>query len=84
MKAMVGSSVLDNSFAAGVETAKNATKGIKNPKVGILFTSVKYDQDEVIKGIKSVNSDMKSGDWFLVISSIPQTSIWCLRIISNT
>lgn len=56
---MVGSSVLDNSFAAGVETAKNATKGIKNPKVGLLFTSVKYDQDEVIKGIKSVNSDMK-------------------------
>lgn len=56
---MVGSSVLDNSFAAGVETAKNATKGIKNPKIGLLFTSVKYDQDEVIKGIKSVNSDMK-------------------------
>lgn len=56
---MVGSSVLENSFAAGVETAKNATKGIKNPKVGLLFTSVKYDQDEVIKGIKSVNSDMK-------------------------
>ena len=56
---MVGSSILANSFEAGVETAKNAMKGIKNPKIGLLFTSVKYDQDEVIKGIKSVNSDVK-------------------------
>ena len=52
MKAMVGSSILANSFEAGVE-------GIKNPKIGLLFTSIKYDQDEVIKGIKSVNSDVK-------------------------
>lgn len=59
MKAMVGSSILANSFEAGVETAKNAMKGIKNPKLGLLFTSVKYDQNEVIKGIKSVNSDVK-------------------------
>ena len=59
MKAMVGSSILANSFEAGVETANGALKGIKNPKVGLLFTSVKYNQEEVIKGIKSVNSDIK-------------------------
>ena len=59
MKAMVGSSILSNSYEAGVETAKNSMKGIKAPKLGLLFTSVKYDQDEVIKGIKSVNSDIK-------------------------
>ncbi len=59
MKAMVGSSILENSFEAGVETAKNATKGLKQPKVGLLFTSVKYDQNEVLRGIKSVNSDMR-------------------------
>lgn len=59
MKAMVGSSILENSFDAGVETARNSMKGIKNPKLGLLFTSVKYDQDEVIKGIKSVNPDLK-------------------------
>ena len=59
MKAMVGSSVLANSYEAGVETAKNAMKGIKKPKLGLLFTSIKYDQNEVIKGIKSVNKDIK-------------------------
>lgn len=59
MKAMVGSSVQVNSFEAGIETAKKATKGIKNPKVGLLFTSVKYAQDQVIRGIKTVNPEIK-------------------------
>ena len=59
MKSMVGSSVLANSFEAGVETCKNAMKGIKKPKLGLLFTSIKYDQAEVIKGIKSVNNEVK-------------------------
>ena len=59
MKARVGSSILANSYEAGVETAKNAMKGIKNPKLGLLFTSIKYNQDEVIKGIKSVNKNIK-------------------------
>lgn len=59
MKAMVGSSILNNSYEAGVETAKNSMKGIKAPKLGLLFTSVKYDQDEVIKGIKSVSPELK-------------------------
>lgn len=59
MKAIVGSSILGNSFDAGVETARNALKGIKAPKIGLLFTSIKYDQDEVIKGIKSIDSDIK-------------------------
>jgi hypothetical protein len=59
MKAMVGSSILGNSYDAGVETAKNSMKGIKNPKVGFLFTSIKYKQEDVIKGIKSVMPDLK-------------------------
>ena len=59
MKAMVGSSILTNSFDAGVETAKNSMKGIKAPKLGLLFTSIKYNQDEVIKGIKSVVPGLK-------------------------
>lgn len=59
MKAMVGSSILTNSFEAGVETAKNSMKGIKNPKIGLLFSSIKYDQDELIRGIKSVNNEIK-------------------------
>lgn len=59
MKAMVGSSILANSFDAGVETAKNSLKGIKAPKIGLLFTSIKYNQNDVIKGIKSVSPDLK-------------------------
>ena len=59
MKAMVGSSILADSFEAGVETARNSMKGIKKPKLGLLFTSIKYNQDEVIKGIKSVNNEIK-------------------------
>jgi len=41
MNEMVGSSILSNSFEAGVETARNSTKGLKNPKIGFLFTSTK-------------------------------------------
>ena len=59
MKAMVGSSILANSFDAGVETAKNSMKGIKKPKIGLLFSSIKYNQDELIKGIKSVVPDLR-------------------------
>lgn len=59
MKAMVGSSILTNSFDAGVDTANNALKGIKAPKIGLLFTSIKYNQNELIKGIKSVSPDLK-------------------------
>ena len=59
MNAMVGSSILSNSFEAGVETARNSTKGLKNPKIGFLFTSTKYNQDELLKGIKSVCPELK-------------------------
>jgi hypothetical protein len=59
MKAMVGSSVQKDSFKAGVETAKKALKGLKKPRVGLLFTSIKYNQKEVIRGIKSVRKGLK-------------------------
>jgi len=59
MKAMVGSSVLPNSFEAGVELTKNTLKGIKKPKIGFLFSSTKYNQEELIKGIQTVNKDIK-------------------------
>lgn len=59
MKAKVGSSVLANSYNAGVEVANESLRGIKNPKIGFLFTSVKYNQEDVMRGIASINSDMK-------------------------
>ena len=54
---MVGSSILANSFEAGVETAKNAMKGIKKPKIGFLFTSIKHNQDELIRLLSFYNLD---------------------------
>ncbi len=59
MKANVGSSILKDSFEAGVEIVRNSTKGLKIPKVGFLFTSTKYEQVEVLKGIKSVEPNLK-------------------------
>lgn len=59
MKAMVGSSILRDSFEAGEETAKNSIKGLKSPKVGFLFSSIRHNQQELIKGIKSITPDLK-------------------------
>ncbi len=59
MKAVVSSSILRDSREAGVETATKALKGIKHPKLGLLFTSVKYNQDELLAGIRSVNPELK-------------------------
>lgn len=59
MKAMVGSSILRDSFEAGEETARNSIKGLKNPKIGLLFSSIRHNQNELIKGIKSVSPEMK-------------------------
>ena len=42
MKAMVGSTILNNSYEAGEELAQNSTKGLKTPKIGLLFSSTKY------------------------------------------
>ena len=59
MRTMVGSSILPNGFDAGVEIAKNSTKGLKTPVLGFLFTSELYDHAEVLNGIKSVTPGIK-------------------------
>lgn len=59
MKANVGSTILTNSFAAGADVVKNSMKGIKIPKIGFLFSSTKYNQDELLRGVKSVSPDLK-------------------------
>ena len=58
MKSNVGYSTLEKAFEAGKETAEKAMKGLKNPKIGMLYTSVDYDQAEVMKGVKSVVGDV--------------------------
>lgn len=59
MKANVGSTILTNSFAAGADVVKNSMKGIKIPKIGFLFSSTKYNQDELLRGVKSVSPELK-------------------------
>ena len=59
LKSKVGYSKNADAYEAGVETAKVASEGI-NPKIGLLFNSVGYDQKKFMEGIKSVmpNTDV--------------------------
>ncbi len=59
MKAVVGSTIQSSSYDAGIELAKNATKGLRLPKIGFLFGSTKYTQAELLRGVKSFNPDIK-------------------------
>lgn len=59
MKAMVGSTIQSSSYDAGIELAKNSTKGLRSPKIGFLFGSTKYTQAELLRGVKSFNPDLK-------------------------
>ncbi len=52
MKTKVGYSQNSDAYQSGVETAK--TSNLNDMKAGILFTSVVYDQNELVKGIQSI------------------------------
>ncbi len=52
MKTKVGYSQNVDAYASGVETAKMAN--LNDMSVGLLFTSVAYNQEELVKGIRSV------------------------------
>ena len=54
LKAQTGYSYNQNSFSSGVETATKATTGLTTPKLGLLFTSSAYNNEEVVKGVSSV------------------------------
>ncbi|HOB26178.1 MAG TPA: FIST N-terminal domain-containing protein [Bacilli bacterium] len=58
LKSKIGYSILENAYDAGVETAKMATSDIEG-KIGFLYSSVVYDQEKLIQGIKSVSPDLK-------------------------
>lgn len=58
LKSKVGYSTLENAKEAGIELAKMTTEGLQNKKLGMLYTSVDYNQEEVIDGVKEVVGDM--------------------------
>ncbi|MEA5095543.1 MAG: FIST N-terminal domain-containing protein [Sedimentibacter saalensis] len=51
-KANVGSCTSTNAFEAGKTAGMKAAEGLSNPKVAFMYSSVAYDQDELIKGVK--------------------------------
>lgn len=59
MRTMVGSSILKDSFAAGEEVARNSVKGLKTPKLGLLFSSIRHNQEDLVNGIKSICPEIK-------------------------
>ncbi|MEL7650140.1 MAG: FIST N-terminal domain-containing protein [Sedimentibacter sp.] len=52
LKANVGSYTSSNAFEAGKTAGVKATEGLGKPKVAFMYSSVNYDQDELIKGAK--------------------------------
>jgi hypothetical protein len=54
LKSQAGYSINPDSYYAGVDTASQTIKDLANAKLGLIFTSVKNDTKEVIKGIKTV------------------------------
>ena len=56
LKSKVGYSINDDSFKAGEETAIKSSEKLENAKLGFLFSSIKNDIKEVVKGIKSVTN----------------------------
>ena len=58
LKSKVGYSTLENAKEAGIELAKMATEGLQNKKIGMLYTSVDYNQQEVIDGVKEVAPEL--------------------------
>lgn len=58
LKSKVGYSIEIDSFASGKEATTKAIEGCSAPKIGMLYSSCKYDEIELIKGAKSVAPDM--------------------------
>ncbi len=58
LKSKVGYSVEADSFASGKETASKTMSEGMAPKVGMLYSSCLYNQEELIKGVKSVYPNM--------------------------
>lgn len=56
LKSNIGYSINSDSYLAGQETAKMAQDKMLNTKINFLFTSVKNDIKEVVKGVKSITN----------------------------
>ena len=55
LKSKVGHSINPDSYMMGVEAANKATKDLSNIKLNFLYSSVKCDLKNVIKGVQSIS-----------------------------
>ncbi len=56
LKSAIGYSTNQDSYTSGKETARKAMNDLTNSKLGFLYTSVKNDIKEVIKGVRKVTN----------------------------
>lgn len=56
LKSTIGYSTNQDSYTSGKETARKAMNDLTNSKLGFLYTSVKNDIKEVIKGVRKVTN----------------------------
>ena len=77
LKANVGYSTNPDSYTAGKTTVENALKSLTGAKIGFLYTSVKNDIKEVIKGVKKI-TDNNTG-----IISAPLTTFTSISGLSK-
>ncbi|PIQ91314.1 MAG: hypothetical protein COV70_04365 [Parcubacteria group bacterium CG11_big_fil_rev_8_21_14_0_20_39_22] len=59
MKASVGMAYGDDSYTVGVNACQDAIEqlGVKDPDLLIVFSSIKFDQQEILNGVRSVAPD---------------------------
>ena len=58
LKAKVGYATNANAKEAGIEAAKMALEHVEHAKMGMVYTSSFYSQEEVLEGIKEVVGDL--------------------------
>lgn len=54
LKSNVGSCTVTNAYEAGKAAAAKAVQGLKGTKIAFMYSSVAYDQEELIRGVKEV------------------------------
>jgi class 3 adenylate cyclase len=82
----IGWSQKKEPFKAGIEAAQIALKQVKDPTIAIVFASVKYNQEEIACGIKSIlgSVNLIGCSSFVEVSNlgVTENSI-CLALING-
>lgn len=58
LKTKIGYSTVADSFASGKETAMKAMETYKNPKLGLVYCSCVYQEEDVLKGVQNITGTL--------------------------